>query len=78
MDITVNGTTLSVNPNDTTYVYAFNGLSANGSNEIVMDFTSGTGDVSFINAMELTAVPEPSSVMLLGLGLLGCCFLRRR
>ncbi len=62
-DITVNGTTISIDPNDSPGIYAFNDISVNGSNEIVISFgtNSGAANAQHINALELTAVSEPSS-----------------
>ncbi len=78
-DITVNGTTISIDPNDSTAIYAFNGISVNGSDEIVISFDAGSSaNVQHINAIELTAVPEPSSTALLGLGGLALILRRRR
>ncbi len=78
-DITVNGTAISIDPNDSTAIYAFNGISVNGSDQIVISFDAGSStNVQHINAIELTAVPEPSSTALLGLGGLALILRRRK
>jgi hypothetical protein len=78
LGISVNGATTLVDPNITPWVTAFNGISANGSNEIVISFPSSSGtELQHINAFELTAVavPEPSAALL---GAIGMLFLLRR
>ena len=81
-DISVNGTTISVDPNLTPWVTAFNNISANVNDEIVISFSGinnvDTADFAHINAFELTAVPEPSSIFLVLVGLSGLGLLLRR
>ena len=77
-DVTIGGVTLTIDPNDG-LVHSFDDLTSIGG-EITISF-SGTGDGSelfHINALELTAVPEPSSTALLGLGLSSLLLRRRR
>lgn len=76
--IVVNGTSISVDPNSSPFVVAFNGIAADGDGKIFISFPdAGSGaDLQHINALELTAIPEPSTALLGGLGLLA--LLRRR
>ena len=77
-DVTIGGVTLTIDPNDG-LVHSFDDLTSIGG-EITISF-SGTGNGSelfHINALELTAVPEPSSTALLGLGLSSLLLRRRR
>ena len=68
---------ISVNPNDG-LVHTFSNLSTNGSGSIILQSsTTGSGiDAQHLNAMELTAIPEPGTLILLVLGL-GFVFRRR-
>jgi hypothetical protein len=67
-----------VNPNDG-LVHTFSNLSTNGSGSIILQSSTTSGGINaqHINAMELTAIPEPGTLILLGLGL-GATFLFRR
>ena len=77
-NISVNGTTISVDPNDAPFVRAFNNIATDGSGRIVISFSSTGGGAltQHINALQLTAIPEPSTALLSGLGTLA--LLRRR
>jgi hypothetical protein len=77
-NINVNGTIVSVDPNEAPFVRAFNNIATNGSGQIVISFPNagGSADIQHINALQLTAIPEPSAALLGGLGLLA--LLRRR
>jgi hypothetical protein len=77
-NINVNGTVVSVDPNVAPFVRAFNNIATNGSGQIVISFSSTAGGTAtqHINALQLTAIPEPSTALLGGLGLLA--LLRRR
>ena len=69
---------ISVNPNDG-LVHTFSNLSTDGLGNIVLQNSSDAGgiDAQHLNAMELTAIPEPGTLILLGLGL-GAAFVFRR
>lgn len=70
--------TISVDPDvNPSSIIAFNNVSTNGAGTITLILFGGTGaDLAHINALELTAIPEPSAALLGGLGLL--LLLRRR
>ena len=76
-DVTIGGVTISnIDPNDG-LVYAFNNLSPTSGNlTISFSGTGNTTELFHINALQLTAIPEPSAALLGGLGLLA--LLRRR
>ncbi|MCC5805879.1 MAG: PEP-CTERM sorting domain-containing protein [Opitutales bacterium] len=72
--------TISVDPDDT-LVHTFSDLLTDGSGNLVLEnTTSGAGvDAQHLNAMELTAIPEPATyAALAGLLALGLVVLRRR
>lgn len=52
------------------------GISPNGSNQIDVTFFSASGGFGYLNAMEITVIPEPGAALLGGLGMLA--LLRRR
>jgi hypothetical protein len=78
-NITVNGTTISIDPDDTNYVTAFNGISATAGGVIQIDLSStgGSAALQHINALSLTAIPEPTTLGLMGLCGLGVLIVRR-
>jgi hypothetical protein len=66
--------TVSVDPNVSPFVYSFSNLATDGSGNITLAVTTpdaGGASTAHLNALELTAIPEPSSVVLslLGFGL---------
>lgn len=72
---------LNVDANDTPSVYRFSGLSTNGAGQIslTMEALGKGGQTRIINAMALTAVPEPSSsAVLFGTVALLLGFARRK
>jgi len=74
-------TTLVIDSNDSNpSVYTVAGLSADASDQIILRSTTfGGSRIGHINALELTAVPEPSTYALLaGFVTLGAVMLRRR
>jgi hypothetical protein len=80
-DVTIGGVTIfNIDPNDG-LVYAFNNLSATSGN-LTISF-SGTGpsaELFHINALQLIAVPEPTTIVTLAsaVGFLGLHLARRR
>jgi len=71
---------VSVDPDTAPHVYGFYNLPTNGAGNITLYVNTGNNINEFtahINAMEVTAVPEPASCLLL-LGGLGPLLLRRR
>lgn len=85
IDFTTNGGTVSITTDNTdasaTSAFSIPNLTSNGSGSatIVMDHTGGAGGaVSLVNGFQLSAIPEPSSTMLLGLGAMGLLLRRRR
>ncbi|WP_422012139.1 PEP-CTERM sorting domain-containing protein [Roseateles sp.] len=69
----------------TTGSLVFNGYYRNGNNEVNGNFTSGVRSLGFTNQGvalrvygNVTAVPEPSTVLLMGVGVLGLLAWRRR
>jgi len=77
----LSGDILSVDPNDTPSIYTFSNVGTNGSGQITLrSFTTlGGAELQHINAVELTAVPEPSTYALLfGIITLGAVAYRRR
>jgi hypothetical protein len=67
----------------TTYV-EFTNVTPNGNGDITINwgavnnpFSGNTGEGDF-NGLQLVTVPEPSSIALIGLGIAGAFFLRRR
>jgi hypothetical protein len=76
----INQVSLLVDPDDG-MVHTFANLSTNGSGVIILQSTAaGSGtNAQHLNAMELTAIPEPSTyAAILGLLAAGVIFLRRR
>ncbi|MEM6458878.1 MAG: PEP-CTERM sorting domain-containing protein [Planctomycetota bacterium] len=65
---TINGTSQSIDPeNNTTFVdFASIVPDTNGAIEFVI--TRGGTDAAYINALTLTAIPEPASLLLLASG----------
>ncbi|MCC5847393.1 MAG: PEP-CTERM sorting domain-containing protein [Verrucomicrobia bacterium] len=63
-----NQISITVDPDDG-LVHTFFNLSTDGSGNIILENTSGSGGVNaqHINAMEFTAIPEPSTLLLLGI-----------
>ena len=57
---------------------AFLGVSPNVSNQIIITTTESTSNNPVINGVLINVVPEPSSVILFGFGLLGFALRRRR
>lgn len=55
------GSFLNVDPNDSPSVYAFNNISTDGSGNIELVLATGS-DAAHINALQLVAIPEPSTV----------------
>jgi hypothetical protein len=61
----------------------WSGLTPNASGELVFDYTVGSTGNAFYSALtamriEVIAVPEPSTFTLMGIGMMGLYFLRRR
>lgn len=84
INFTTNGGTTSITTSNTdasNNPIALDNLTADGAGiaTIVMDHTGGAGGaVSFTNGFELTLIPEPASLMLLGLGSVLIASRRRR
>lgn len=85
IDFTTNGGTASITTNNTdassTTAFSIPNLISNGSGTatLVMDHTGGAGGaVSLLNGVQLTAIPEPSSTMLIGLAAMFGLLRRRR
>jgi hypothetical protein len=82
ISFTTNGGTASITTSNTSNNNAAFSIpiltsDGTGSATVVMDHTGGAGGaVSYVNGFQLTAIPEPSSALLGGLGLLA--LLRRR
>ncbi|MCC5842999.1 MAG: PEP-CTERM sorting domain-containing protein [Verrucomicrobia bacterium] len=75
----VNQTSILVDPDDG-LVHTFFNLSTNGSGSIILQSTTtGSGvNAQHINAMELTAIPEPGTLVLIGIALGSMLLFRRR
>ncbi|GEM_PF-3107631 len=72
--------TLTIDPNDSPSVYTFSNVATDGSGNIILRSlnTSGGANNGHINAMEITAIPEPSTFALFGLAGLAAVFVARR
>jgi len=73
--------TQSVDPNTSPSVYTFSGLSTDGSGQIILrntDAAFGGTNVGHINAMELTVIPEPTSLTFVTLALGALVLIRFR
>jgi hypothetical protein len=59
-------------------VVTFNGIAPQASNILYMQFVGAQGSLGYLNSFSITAVPEPSAMLLVscGLALAGC--IRRR
>lgn len=75
----VNQTSILVDPDDG-LVHTFFNLSTNGAGSIILESTAAGGGTSaqHLNAMELTAIPEPGALMLIGLGMGMVFYFRHR
>jgi hypothetical protein len=65
---------------NTSNTVSFLNLVPNGSNQISILLEVESGGFGYLNAMQITAVPEPSTAALLALGALGLgvALIRRR
>lgn len=71
---------ITIDPNNSPSVYSFSSIAATASGQITLTLNGGLdgADVMHINALALTAVPEPSAAgFLLGMGALYLVGLRR-
>ncbi|MFT5110328.1 MAG: hypothetical protein ACI9UA_005982 [Pseudoalteromonas tetraodonis] len=75
---TVDGQSQQLDSTSTNPFTAFTGLNTDGSGNLVIGITSASNDVRVVSAWALTAVPEPSSTLLIGLGVAAATFRRRR
>lgn len=53
-------------------------LTANGSGELVLTISAGSYNGTLVNGFELSAIPEPSAWLMVGLGVIGLAGLNRR
>lgn len=78
----VNGTTLTTSLNDGAHpyeVYSFDFIADALFTELIFAERNDPGAFALDNvSLELAPIPEPSTLLLLGLGLLGASFLRKR
>lgn len=58
-------------------VLAFNALSPDGSGIITIEHTGTTGSFGYLNALTITAIPEPTGFVILGVILVGLLYIRR-
>ena len=58
-------------------VATISGLSPDASGILYLQFVGATGAQGFLNSMQITAVPEPSTLILLAGSGLAPCFRRR-
>ncbi|MGI9427798.1 MAG: PEP-CTERM sorting domain-containing protein [Bythopirellula sp.] len=73
------GTIAQGNTTGTNTPWDVAGVQADGSGQIVIELATPSGvDLSILSAMSITAIPEPSTIALAGLGLLGLAAVRRR
>lgn len=79
-NITVNGTSISVDPDTAPYITTFTGISADVNDEIVISFfsTGGGSALQHVNALAVTAIPEPATLGLVAAFGGAVLFIRRR
>jgi len=70
---------VAINPENNTTIYSFSDLSTDGSGNLFVSIAVGSasGDTAHLNAVELQAVPEPTTIAIL-LGGIGTLVLLRR
>ncbi len=76
----VGGNNVDIDPEDNSTVYSFSGLSSSaGVLTVSIDIDQVTnGETAHLNAVELVAIPEPSTFALVGIALGAVFFVRRR
>lgn len=77
--IVVGGVSKNIDPDLVPWVTAYNGLSTDGSGNLTISLTStgGSAALQHINALSLVAIPEPTTLGLMGLCAFGALMIRR-